>query len=146
MSQPMMDKFEKYLGNQGLRLTGQREIIASTFFSSQDHISTEELHHQVQEKARGIGYATVYRTIKLLSDAGLAAGRSFGDGFARYEPATQTEHHDHLICTKCGKIIEFENDRIEALQETVARDHGFQVTKHVLDLYGLCNKCKINKG
>ncbi len=116
----MLDKFQTFLYNQGLRLTNQRELIARTFFQYKGHLSTEELHHQVQRSAPGVGYATVYRTIKILSDTGLASGKSFGNGFSRYEPSAQSEHHDHLICKDCGKISEFENDRIEALQKTDA--------------------------
>jgi Fur family ferric uptake transcriptional regulator len=146
MPQVMLDKFQNFLYKQGLRLTGQRELIARTFFLNKGHLSAEELHHQVQKSSPGIGYATVYRTIKLLSHAGLAAGRSFGNGFARYEPSAQSEHHDHLICRNCGKIVEFENDRIEALQKAVAREHGFQVTEHTMELYGICGNCRENNG
>lgn len=123
-------------------MTGQRELIASTFFRNKGHVSAEELHGQVRKISAGIGFATVYRTIKLLSDAGLAKGRDFGDGFARYEPAIHKEHHDHLICTKCGRIVEFENDRIEELQQTVARKHGFRITDHKMELYGVCGTCR----
>ncbi len=142
MSRHMMEIFQDHLFEQGLRLTRQRELIAETFFRHKGHISTEELHHQAQKVDAGIGYATVYRTIKLLAGAGLAVQRSFGECFARYEPATETGHHDHLICTGCGKIIEFENDRIESLQQDVAQEHGFLVTDHKLELYGTCKECE----
>jgi len=142
MSRHMMEIFRDNLLKEGLRLTRQRELIAETFFRHKGHISTEELYHQVQKVDAGIGYATVYRTIKLLSGAGLATQRSFGECFARYEPATETGHHDHLICTGCGKIVEFANDQIESLQQTVAIEHGFRVTDHKLELYGICKECK----
>ena len=86
--------------------------------------------------------ATIYRTMKLLSESGLAHARNFGDGQTRYEPAFGREHHDHLICTRCGAIIEFENDRIEQLQDVVAKKHGFRVTSHKMELYGLCKGCQ----
>jgi Fur family ferric uptake transcriptional regulator len=89
-----------------------------------------------------IGAATVYRTIKILTDAGLASARHFEGGQTRYEAAFDRHHHDHLICTSCHEIFEFENERIEELQESVARDHGFTVTRHKLELYGLCRKCR----
>ncbi len=146
MSRHMMEVFQDYLVRQGLRLTRQRELIAGTFFRHKGHISTEELHHQVQKIDAGIGYATVYRTIKLLSRAGLAAQRSFGECFARYEPAMETGHHDHLICTECGRIVEFANDRIESLQQAVAIEHDFRVTDHKLELYGICKECKEHSG
>ncbi len=142
----MIDRFQNFLYKQGLRLTNQRELIARTFFQNEGHLSTEEIHHQVQRTSPGIGFATVYRTIKLLSDAGLASGRSFGNGFARYEPSARSKHHDHLICTNCGKIVEFENDRIEALQKTVAGKHGFKVAYHNMELYGICKKCRGENG
>ncbi len=142
MSRHMMEIFRSHLVDQGLRLTRQRELIAKTFFRHKGHISTEELHHQAQKIDAGIGYATVYRTIKLLYEAGLAAQRSFGECFARYEPATETGHHDHLICTGCGKIVEFENDRIESLQQAVAVEHEFRITDHKLELYGTCKECQ----
>lgn len=143
MLNKMLDQFQNHLLSKGLRMTGQRELIARTFFENQEHMSTEELHHRVQKISSQVGYATVYRTLKLLSEAGLAAGRSFGDGFTRYEPDNQIEHHDHLICTRCGAIIEFENDRIEALQKSVAGQYRFEVTHHVMELYGVCSKCQV---
>ncbi len=142
MSRHMMEIFRDHLFQHGLRLTKQSELIAKTFFRHKGHISTEEFHHQAQKVDAGIGYATVYRTIKLLSGVGLAAQRSFGECFARYELAAQIGHHDHLICTGCGKIIEFENDRIESLQQDVAIEHGFRVTDHKLELYGTCKECE----
>ncbi len=140
--QEMITIFQDYLQQNGLRLTSQRELIARTFFQNRGHISTEEIYRQVRKIAPGIGFATTYRTMKLLAESGLASLRRFGEGFSRYEPAGTAEHHDHLICTKCGKIIEFENDRIEALQKSVARRHGFHVTDHKLEVYGLCRKCR----
>ena len=89
-----------------------------------------------------IGAATVYRTMKILSEADLASARHFDDGQTRYEPALDRHHHDHLICTSCHRIVEFENERIEALQDEVAAQHGFEVTRHKLELYGLCRDCR----
>jgi Fur family ferric uptake transcriptional regulator len=86
--------------------------------------------------------ATVYRTMKLRAESNLAHAQNFGDGQTRYEPAVGREHHDHLICTRCGTIIEFENDRIEQMQDAVARKHGFRVTSHKMELYGLCRTCQ----
>ena len=138
----MINTFQDFLLSKGLRMTSQREVIAHTFFKNKGHVSIEDIYRQVQKRAPGIGFATTYRTMNLLSEAGLAASRSFGDGFNRYEPAVRAEHHDHLICTQCGQIIEFEDKRIEALQKTVARNHGFQVTNHKLELYGICQDCR----
>jgi Fur family ferric uptake transcriptional regulator len=102
----------------------------------------DELLSKVQDRDENIGAATVYRTMKILADSGLASPRHFEDGQTRYEAAIGRHHHDHLICTSCHAIIEFENERIEELQDLVARQHGFLVTRHKLELYGLCKVCQ----
>jgi len=137
-----MRLFEEFLEGRGLRLTDQRRQIALVFFDSDGHHSAEDIYHRAQQQLSGIGTATVYRTMKLLNEAGLAMGLNLGDGFARYEPPSERGHHDHLICRRCGKIVEFANDQIEELQAKVAKRHGFVVTDHRLDLYGLCGGCR----
>ena len=138
----MLDRFGEFLNGRGLRLTRQRELIVKDFLAQQEHVSAEDLYLKVREKAPEIGYTTVYRTLKLLAEANLAHARNFGDGFSRYEPAHQVEHHDHLICRKCGEITEFVNEHIEKMQDEVAREHGFVITDHTLDLYGVCRDCR----
>ena len=105
-------------------------------------MSAEELYARVKKAHSGIGYATVYRALKLFAEAGLAEERRFEDGFTRYEYRATDGHHDHLICTKCGRILEFENERIEELQDAVAKKNRFQVQSHKLELYGLCFECR----
>jgi Fur family transcriptional regulator, ferric uptake regulator len=124
-----------------LKSTAQRDDIAHVFFASNRHISVEELYNEVKRINPRIGYATVYRTMKLLTECGLAVERHFRDGEARYESQAEGHHHDHLICERCGKIVEFEEERIEALQAEVARRLGFQFTGHKMELYGLCREC-----
>jgi len=141
MKKNLLLQFEEYLRGQNLRLTRQRQVIASAFLKYKGHVSSEELYRKVRKKASDIGYTTVYRTLKLLNEAGLATSNNFGDGYARFESVAQKEHHDHLICTECGKIVEFVNDQIENLQEVIAERHGFRVTDHTLDIYGLCRDC-----
>ncbi len=133
--------FREYLAKQGLKSTRQRDIILDEFLRLSSHLSTEELYLRLRRKHPGIGYATVYRTLKLFSECGIAEERHFGDGQTRYESMIGEQHHDHLVCTACGAIIEFENSRIEELQEKVAREHGFQIVSHRLELYGKCGKC-----
>lgn len=133
--------FRDYLGKQGLKSTRQREAILDEFLASGAHLSTEELYLAIRQKHPGIGYATVHRTLKLLAECGLAAPRHFGDGQTRYEQSSAEQHHDHLICTRCGRIVEFENPGIERLQEQVARTHGFVIRNHRLDIYGECADC-----
>ena len=110
-----------YMEKKGLRSTDQRKLIVETFFRAANHVSIEELLAQVRQQDRRVGYATVYRTLKLLTECGVANERRFGDGLTRYELADDVTHHDHLICVDCGKIIEFEEPRIEELQDRVAR-------------------------
>src|SRR5689334_1929890 len=132
-----------YMAKKGLRSTAQRRLIVDTFFGSASHMTIEDLLHEVRTHDKGIGYATVYRTLKLLAECGVASERRFGDGLSRYELADEASaHHDHLICVSCGKIVEFEEPRIEALQEEIAARHGFEVTSHKHEMYGTCPECQ----
>jgi len=139
------ERLSHWIAERGLKATRQRDLIVDTFFSQSGHLSVEELLGKVQARDEHIGAATVYRTMKILADAGLASARHFDDGQTRYEAAIGRHHHDHLICTSCHQIIEFENERIEELQDMVARQHGFQVTRHKLELYGLCKDCQARR-
>jgi Fur family ferric uptake transcriptional regulator len=128
-----------YIAKNGLKTSRQRELIAETFFAAGGHLSVDELLERVRTEDPRVGQATVYRTMKLLTQCGLAEPRQFGDGHTRYEPtAEHEEHHDHLICTACGRIIEFVNPEIERLQHRIAEEHGFQLTHHKMELYGQC--------
>jgi Fur family ferric uptake transcriptional regulator len=138
-------RLNDYMARHGLRSTEQRRVVTEMFFSSQGHLSIEELLEQVRLEESKIGYATVYRTLKLLKECGLAYERHFGDGVSRYEVAWEDEHHDHLICVECEKIIEFENDNIEELQHKVASLYGFKLVRHKLELYGICPECQAKK-
>ncbi|MBK9071050.1 MAG: transcriptional repressor [Myxococcales bacterium] len=130
-----------YLAAHKLNTTSQREVIVDLFFRTTDHVSIDELLAKVRRRNRKVGYATVYRTLKLLVECGLAVERQFSDGHARYEVAG--EHHDHFICTKCSLILEFEDPEIERLQERIAEKlGGFSVSRHRHELYGLCAKAR----
>jgi Fur family ferric uptake transcriptional regulator len=133
--------FREFMQRKGLKSTRQRDVILDAFLSMEHHSSTEDLYLQLRQRDPGIGYATVYRTLKLFAEAGIAREIHFGDGQTRYEPARQGEHHDHLVCTGCGTVVEFENEAIERLQEEVAAIHGFRIATHRLELYGLCPAC-----
>jgi len=130
-----------YMSRQGLRSTDQRALIVETFLQANSHVSIEELLAQVRAKEPRVGYATVYRTLKLLTECGVASERRFGDGLARYELADGVSHHDHLICLQCSEITEFSEPRIEELQDAVARRYGFELKSHKHELYGLCRRC-----
>lgn len=132
----------EHMVKRGLRSTDQRKLIVETFFQSPNHVSIEELLSQVRAQDPKVGYATVYRTLKLLTECGVAFERKFGDGLTRYELADEASHHDHLICIDCGKIIEFEEPQIEELQEKIARRYGFIVKSHKHEMYGSCADCQ----
>lgn len=134
--------FKEHLRQQGLKSTAQRDDIARVFFATNRHISVEELYNDVKRINPRIGYATVYRMMKLLTECGLALARHFRDGEARYENQAEGHHHDHMICERCGRIVEFTEDRIEALQAVVARRLGFRITGHKMELYGICRACQ----
>lgn len=139
------ERLSRWIAERGLKSTRQRDLIVDTFFNATGHLSVDELLAQVGRRDAGIGAATVYRTMKILTDAGLASARHFDDGQTRYEAALDRHHHDHLICTSCHAILEFENERIEELQDLVAAEHGFTVTRHKLELYGLCRDCRTGR-
>lgn len=139
--QAAREQFFNYLAREKLKFTSQRALIFDVFWSIDTHISPEELYGLVKEKDPSIGQATVYRTLKLLSDSGIAREVDFGDGVTRYEPYFGQSHHDHLICKICGKSVEVFDERIEKLQEKLARKNGFTLTGHNMYLYGICSEC-----
>jgi Fur family ferric uptake transcriptional regulator len=136
-----MSALKSYLESNGLKATAQRDFIAESFFRTNTHISLDELLKKVKRKNPRVGYATVYRTMKLLTDSGLALERRFGDGQTRYENMPEDGHHDHMICIKCAKITEFKNQKIEQLQAETAKKLGYTVINHKLELYGYCSDC-----
>jgi Fur family ferric uptake transcriptional regulator len=136
------DALLAYITQNGLKHSRQRDRIVEVFFAMDGHVSVEEVVLRVRRLDPRISVATVYRTMKLLADCGLAVPRQFGGGQTRYEAAAGRGHHDHLICTACGAIVEFANERIESLQALVARRHGFEVQSHKLELYGRCARCR----
>lgn len=140
-SRPWQERLERFVRDQGGRMTKQRLKVADVFFSMGGHPGAEDVVREVRKRHPEIGSATVYRTIKLLRDSGLVEAREFGERFCRYEAHRPEEHHDHLICIGCGKIIEFGEEAIEALQERVARQYGFEMHQHRLDIWGLCIDC-----
>ncbi len=135
------DLFKTRISEEGLKTTKQREEILDIFLNSSGHKSLSQIYAQVAKTNPKIGYITVYRTLKLLARLGLATQRKFADGETRYEPSSEGTHHDHLICLDCGKIIEFEDRALEALQNGIARRHRFRISHHRMELYGRCKEC-----
>lgn len=141
--QRLRERLEAYMAKKKLRSTAQRRLIVDTFFEGGSHLTIEDLLRDVRAHDSGIGYATVYRTLKLLAECGVASERRFGDGLSRYELADdEDDHHDHLICTSCNTITEFEEPKIERLQDVVAARYGFRVTSHKHEMYGICANCQ----
>jgi Fur family ferric uptake transcriptional regulator len=133
---------DAYMLKRRLRSTEQRRLIIDTLFDAGEHVTIDGLLRQVRNVDSRVGYATVYRTMKLLSESGIVQEHKFGDGFTRYELVDEEHHHDHLICLECGKITEFEEPLIEELQDRVAARYGFLVKQHKHELYGICTECQ----
>lgn len=137
-----LEELKNYLDNHGLRYTKQREAILLEFLKAKGHISAAELYKIVSKSFKNIGFATVYRTLKVLKNCGIAEEKSFGEGVSLFEKSASKQHHDHFICEKCGTIIEFYSPEIEELQNEISKKYNFTIIKHDLDIYGICEKCK----
>lgn len=132
----------EYLGRKKLKFTRQREEILEQFLSSTHHLSVDDIYDLTKKKNGNTGYATIYRTMKLFVECGIAREIDFRDGKSRFEHVYQKAHHDHLVCEKCGKTIEFLNETIESLQDKIARTHHFHVRSHRMEIFGLCRECQ----
>jgi len=136
----LLRRIDDQIAASGGKRSRSRAQIIEVFFRSDTHLTVEELTRRVRKVHRGVGAATVYRTLKWLVRHEYAKELDFGEGSKRYE-SNLSAHHDHLICRTCGSVSEFEEPRIESLQERVARRHGFTPTTHRLDIYGYCSDC-----
>ncbi len=138
---------EEYILKKRFKFTKQRYVIFDEFLNYPGcHMTSEELYEKVKKQNPRVGYSTVYRTLKLFKECGLAFERNFEDGRARYEPVKfDGEHHDHLICIGCGRIIEFVNPRIERYRRKVARLNDFEIVNCKLEIYGYCTYCTREK-
>lgn len=134
--------FLKHIQKKGLKRTSQRDLILDVFLRTEKHLSNEDLYRLVQKEDPGVGQTTVYRTLKLLTEAGLAREVRFGDGRTHYEHNYKHQHHDHMICSECGKIIEFFSAELEAIQDAMAAKHRFEITQHLLRIIGICVDCR----
>ncbi len=134
-------KFDQFLRQKGLRRTKQRDEIVNIFLRTERHLSTQALFDIVRKKYKDVDYATVARTLKLLAESGLCRVVDFGDGVQRFEHKYGHEHHDHLICTKCGKFVEIYSKKLEKLQKALVRRHGYIQKYHKLDIFGICPRC-----
>ncbi|HCR03921.1 MAG TPA: transcriptional repressor [Gemmatimonadetes bacterium] len=140
---PFLRLFSRYLREQGLPITHQREAVAQTVFSSTDHLSVEDIEGCLREDGERIGKATIYRTLDLLVNSKLVEEHDFGEGFKRYEHRLSRQPvHEHLICLECGKVTEFRSEEVEHVESRVASEYGFAPSRHRLEIYGLCRNCR----
>jgi len=134
--------FRQYLKSRGMLHSKQREQILDMFLKIEEHTTIDDLYQLVRKKHLEIGLATVYRSMRVICDAGLAREVDFGDGVKRYEHEYQHQHHGHLVCLKCGRVIEVLSPRIEHLQEALAKKHNFTPIRHRMEIFGTCRECK----
>ena len=137
-----LDAFQRYLREHNLPVTLQRVAIADVVLGSTQHLSAEEVARELLRRGDSAGTATVYRTLELLVRSGLAVERDFGEGFKRYEPARDAPQHEHLICTACGTVREFRDERLERMTTLMAESHGYARERHRLVIYGVCGDCQ----
>ncbi|WP_147822472.1 Fur family transcriptional regulator [Salidesulfovibrio onnuriiensis] len=138
---PAHEVFMDYLRDNGLSMTPQRALIVDAFLGEEGHFTSEDLFNKVRRRDSAIGLATVYRTLKLLTDSGLADAFDPGGGVAIYEHSYGHRHHDHLICTECNRKVEIMDSDIEKRQEELARENGFELESHRMLLFGVCPEC-----
>lgn len=134
--------FLKHIQRRGLKRTAQRDLILEVFLRTEGHVTGDDLYRLVRQRDPNVGQTTVYRTLKLLTEAGLAREARFGDGRVHYEHHYKHQHHDHMICSECGKVIEFYSPELEAIQDAVAEKHRFELTSHLLRMIGICADCR----
>ena len=134
-------KFEEFVIRQGLRHTEQRAQVLDIFLATERHVTIQELYDLVRKKHKGIGYATVARTVKLMRESGICRQVDFGDSSLHYEHKYGHGHHDHLICLSCGKFEEIYNPKLEKIQDELVSKYGYVQENHKLDIFGLCPEC-----
>jgi Fur family ferric uptake transcriptional regulator len=144
--QEALEIFRRYLRERSLPVTSQREQVAQVLFAAGGHLSVEDIEGLLRKRGLHVGKATIYRTLDLLAQSGMVHERDFGEGFRRYERVPGHPHHEHLICLRCGTVVEFSNDRLEKMKELIAAEYGFQHRHHRLEIYGVCRECQQREG
>ena len=141
-----LEQFRTYLRQHNLPVTQQRLAIANVVFASDRHLSVEEVATDVAAQGENAGTATIYRTLDLLVKSGLVVERDFGEGFRRFEPTCGIPHHEHMLCTVCGRVDEFRDERLERMTTIIAESHGYSRQRHRLVIYGVCADCQKSGG
>ncbi|MEK6690287.1 MAG: transcriptional repressor [Nitrospirota bacterium] len=134
--------FKEFLQKKGLKLTREREAILKEIFSFHGHFDPEELHIRLRKKGSSISKASIYRTVPLLIESGLLEEVIKVDKHAHYEHTYGHNHHDHMICITCGRVVEFHSQELEELQKRLCKDYGFRGISHTLEIRGYCRKCR----
>ncbi|MBI2797182.1 MAG: transcriptional repressor [Gemmatimonadetes bacterium] len=140
------DAFVAYLREHNQPVTGQRLAVAGVVLGSREHLSADDVTRLLDARGAAVGTATVYRTLEVLVKSGLVVERDFGEGFRRYEPSRGMPNHEHLLCTACGTVREFRDERLERMTTLMAEAHGFARQRHRLVIYGVCEECRTGKG
>lgn len=138
--------FGNYIKAEGLKATPQRRLVLDAFLSTDTHVSVEDIYKRVNRGKRRVGFATVYRTMKLIADCGLAREVRFDDGVSRFEHSLGRRHHHHLVCSRCKRVIEFSSAEMDALERAISRKYGFQLQSHRFEIFGLCLNCQKEAG
>lgn len=138
----LVERFRRHLRDHRLPVTRQRDLIAETVFLSDEHLSVDAIQKRLRELGEHVGTATIYRTLDVLVQSGLVRAHDFGEGFKRYEPMPQESRHEHLICVRCNKVVEFQNERLERMLPIIADEHAFLHQRHRVEIYGLCQECR----
>jgi Fur family transcriptional regulator, ferric uptake regulator len=135
-------RFHEHLKRVGLKHTDQRDTILRTFVETREHLSVDELHQLVKKRDPKIGVTTVYRTLKLLAECGLASEVAFHDGVARYEHQHNRRSHHHMVCTGCGSSVEFFSPEVDSIEQEIGRKFRYDTKRHTFQIYGVCEDCK----
>jgi Fur family transcriptional regulator, ferric uptake regulator len=138
----LLDRFRRYLRDHHQPVTRQRDLVAQIVLLADDHLSVDGIQRRLRDQNESVGTATVYRTLEKLVESGLVRAHDFGEGFKRYEPMPAQTDHEHLICERCGRVVEFQNERLERMLPIIADEHGFQHARHRVEIYGVCRECR----
>ena len=138
----LLEQFHSWLRTRHLPVTHPRDQVAAALFAADQHLTVEALQRLLKERGERPGTATLYRTLDLLVQAGLARGHDFGDGTRRFEASPPHDDHGHFVCTQCGAVTEFTHERVDRMLGFVADEHGFRLQRHRVELHGLCRDCQ----
>jgi Fur family ferric uptake transcriptional regulator len=138
----LLERFRRYLRDHRQPVTRQRDRVAAIVLTSDDHLSADQVRKRLTGQGEPVGLATIYRTLELLEQSGLVRGHDFGQGFRRFEPMPAQADHEHLICVRCGRVVEFAHERLQRMLPIIADEHGFQPERHRVEIYGVCQQCQ----